>query len=794
MKRKRLALAIICVLLTLTAGCTEKKENGNRTTKNQKEQEQKEQTKDDTQTEITIWTDDYNSLDIRERLHWYAYGKKTSTQAEEYPDVTFRLVDKTHLTAGQYRQELEEALKKGEGPDIIFMDEYNGVHPLELMESGRLLDVGDISTLFGEPAGYAAGVREAGGKDGGTYIVPFYMECPVAFGYTDVLQEAGIQTDSMYGSLEEFLDAVLLAAERTGMDAFEDDEATDWLERYAMSSGQKALKKKLEKVRAMCPDRKKEESEGNRPDYYAAYRRLEAGKCLLGGCGLYHFEKLAANVSLMDTDREVSMISIPDSDGEFGGLITCAAGVSSATKHPQEAIQVLLQMRYGNVLRPDLDVRADKKMEYGLSGCNAYQTLPNSVMAEIGLFREFPRDRLKDYYRHSFEAVTRASYVQQYGDRERVVPSCAKEKTASICYWDHGEGEGYPFSEWLRQSAAEYEQNGGTCMQLLPDNSLPFFYRLFDEDGLSPDGIIMNDSWADYTKGTDFTELLKESEEELASFPQIVRNGIQFEGDTVGLPISAAEYGIWLNRKALKAAGISQDWVPADVLELTEGLRKLKKAAGGKPGAILSGVAEPLAAFVGGEELFVLQDDGSYKCRRDRWELFLSVLLLWKDENLVTPETSTMDSKPIPENGVLPKNAIKDLAAGRIGAVIGSSTYSGWFNGSYGLALPKKQKDNVFFVPLSPMVTTEMIFVTAKSERAKEIFDFWKALLLGDTYEEAMRKKNVIPLTQLSDCVRQFRPCQRSQYSGTDLWKAIWEEDATAAGLAEEYPWAAWAE
>lgn len=599
----------------------------------------------------------------------------------------------------------------------------------------------------------------------------------------------------MYGSFEEFVDAVTAAAERTGKYAFEDDRIVDWLQRYYLSGEDPAqterLKAKLEQLRSACKDRMSDTAVG-RKEKQRAYRMLEAGECLMGGCGVYDYRQLGITVSLLERGGKIAFVSIPDSNGGFTGLITQAVGVSASSKHPDEAKKALQLFQERSVLRPDLDVIDDDRSSQLLATAGAALLEPASVLSETSESSIVSAKTQKEYAGRSVQAVTDIVYMQGYVDPDGTgeEPESGGQ-VISICWPDHG-GD-WPFSDWISGAAKRYAKKSGTQVQLLPvsqpESVTAVLYKEMDQYDMAPDAVIYKEAYVDMTgpatnqennEGADFTELLQKSGQETAFLPEPVRNGVPYHGSTAGLPLQAREYGIWLNRKALVNAGITKEPAPKEEEELTELLRKLSAAASGNAGAYMDqdmDAFRAMAVFVAGEELLTRQEDGRWHCSEEGWETFLAAVKSWKDENIVIPiEKSTRGQ------------AMKDLASGTLGAVIGSSSLSGWLDGSYGMEIRKGQED-VFFIPLSPVAGVDMIFVSKKSDHAQEVFDFWKSMLQEEGYADAVRKGSCIPVTELSGTVRQYLPCQKADASAAELWNALWKTDMSAAELAEKYPW-----
>lgn len=787
--RKRYFWLMVCFCLFIFAGCAGR---------NKKKQENADLHKN-TKTELTIWLDEDNAMDVRYRIRQYESWKRQAAGTEDeqyYSDITWNLVSKCHLTPKQYRKELEDAVRKGEGPDFICMNLCNGLDPVELTESGMLADLGDVSSLLGTPLNYIPGVLEAGMREDSTYVVPMYMKCPVVFGYADTLKEAGIRTDEMYGSLEEFVDAVLAAAERTGKYAFEDDLVADWLQQYYVPKEDPALAEKLEakleQLRGVCKYQMSD-TDADQEEKLRAYRMLEAGECLMGGCGVSDYRQLGLTVSLLERSGKTAFLSIPDSSGGFTGLITQAVGVSAFSEHLDEAKKALHLFQERSVLRPDLEVIDDDRSSQLLTTAGAALLEPVSVLSETSDSSIVSAKTQKEYASRSVQAVTDIVYMQGSVDPDgKGGQTESSGQVISICWPDHG-GD-WPLADWISGAAERYTQKSGTQVQLLPvpqpASVTAVLYKEMDQYDTAPDAVIYKEAYVDMTgpatnqennEGADFTELLKKSGQETDFLPETVQNGVPYHGRTAGLPLQAREYGIWLNRKVLADAGITEEPEPKGEEGLTELLKKISSAAAAENAGV--GMDQDMdafhamAVFVAGEELLTRQEDGRWQCSKEGWEAFLAAVKQWKDDNIVIPvEESTRGQ------------AMKDLVSGTLGAVIGSSSLSGWLDGSYGRKI-KKGQENVFFIPLSPAAGVDMIFVSKKSEHVQEVFDFWKAMLQEEGYADAVRKGSCIPVTELSQTVRQYLPCQKADSSGAELWNALWKTDLSSEELAEKYPW-----
>lgn len=290
-------------------------------------------------------------------------------------------------------------------------------------------------------------------RDGKNYVLPIAMECPVVFGIKEELEAAGIQTDRMYGSLEEFLDALLAAQEKTGKMIFESPEAADWLEQYYLDGRQEGeLSEKLAMVRAHS---------GEDAGRFGAYEMLSEGECLLGGCGIYDYKMLGMNASLLG-DRQLALLSIPDSSGSMQGLITNAAAVRADSPNAGDACQAVLMFQAMQVFWPDISV-IDQKGSGSLE--NASTVLLGTPSVRAFLDKGLADGVAEQFAECSVRRCGGVSYVQEYGDRiQEAGISEVPEKAFSICFADMGEGDGYPAARWLNGAAGLYAgQRGCLC-------------------------------------------------------------------------------------------------------------------------------------------------------------------------------------------------------------------------------------------------------------------------------------------------------------------------------------------
>lgn len=412
--------------------------------------------------EITIWLDEDSEYVVRWAVTNYKWLSGSYKEwNENYPEITWNLVDKGYLSPEEFRAELERELKAGKGPDLIYMDEYNGISPRYLMESGYLMELEDITkitTREGEWS-YLPGTLEAGQMDGAQYVLPVYLQYPVAFGKKEELERAGINTEEGYGSLKELLEALISSSEASGKQIFENGCMVDWLEAYAIprdgteEDGEAAeeLKELLVQVRERC---------GSEDRFFSPYEALESGSSLLSGCSVESSQKLAQNLGMMEKEEEVEFLGIPAWGGEHRAVITQSAAVNANTRYPDETVALAraFQESYIN-LGPGLTRYypvLEAYWEEALDGScwsveNAYEKSGRRLSRTEKTSRKFRKC--------TQEAIT-AAVFQSTPENHTQVPEEAEEiagkRVLTVAFADQGLGKEYSVYRWLRDAAEAY--------------------------------------------------------------------------------------------------------------------------------------------------------------------------------------------------------------------------------------------------------------------------------------------------------------------------------------------------
>ncbi len=441
--------------------------------------------------ELTIWVDSGNELSVRMALYAYVRGREEgmAEYGSYYPEFCCKLEDKSYLTGEQLRQELAAALEKGGGPDLILMDEANGIDMRALMESGNLLELEEDVTreyLGYRDTDYLDGTLEQGQMNGKQYILPVYVQCPVVFGLKDALEEAGTDPESRYGTLEEFLEEMLSAAEASGKQIFEDVRTVDWLERYAMpqmpdedGAGQEieGLKELLARAR---------ECSGTEKGFFGPYESLESGESLLSGCGFEQKSRLAQNTALPGADRIV-FLAVPAWDGEVRAVVTQAAAVNADTDHPKEACaflrffqSVFVHNSLVHQTYPALGIKAYWKNQLEAQASQIDRTVYPEYADRAEIIAAESKAG-KSFLACARDAVTDAVYHTAVSEMEAGGSiGTAQKDVLTVGFGDHGMGSAYPLYQWLSDAAARYSDDQ-LHIQLVPLSGYKFSFILYQE-------------------------------------------------------------------------------------------------------------------------------------------------------------------------------------------------------------------------------------------------------------------------------------------------------------------------
>ncbi len=417
---------------------------------------------------LTIWVSAASEYPVRMTCYSYYMAAQMASLGEnagETPELSWNFVDKSYLTKEQLGEELTAAIQAGEGPDLIYLDACSGVDIPKAMEEGWFLEIEIPDRINNTPAEYAPGILEAGQYQGKQYLLPMFAQYPIVFGEKGDLEEAGIYPTETGQDLEEFLQNLLDASEKTGKKIFEDASAVDWIESYCLPEEGETetndLNTLLEEVRLRS---------GERSDFFSPQEALSTGECLLSGCSLTDKIRMSHNLSLLDPE-EVVFLNLPSWDGEIRPVISQSFAVNANTAYPEEAkafvkgaagavskayINGFPAVRDGNAWRNQLDSLSI------LTSC-LYLDEYASRSADISQTSGCSRSLLSCIK----EAEGSALFEKRDAEDTPTEEESGEKEVITVAFYNYGLEEADARYRWLK-SAAEEMESENLHIQLMP--------------------------------------------------------------------------------------------------------------------------------------------------------------------------------------------------------------------------------------------------------------------------------------------------------------------------------------
>lgn len=761
---------------------------------------------------VTVYLHGANELLVRLAAAGYEEKRKAAAgtgEEEGYPEIVWNLVDKSYLSKKEFEQSLFEELRAGEGPDVILTGEGGIQDAQALLEAGYLYDISGYENP--ENTGeYLAGALEAGQIDGRQYLIPLTVEFPVVYGKTEVLEQEGLTADR-YHDLEEFLDVLMEAQEASGKAAFEDASALEWLLHYEMEDDGASIserKELLEGIRCM------ETTEEDSGDYFAAHRGVEAGQCLLGGCGIFDFSRMIKNMALSDIEQ-LTMLYLPSWDGEIHAVIAKAVGVNKNSKAPEAAIAALkgFQRASGEIGNEnDISALASGDEWYSMMSRNL-SSISESVYGDyadqadtITMGTKWLRQFRKDAEEKITGTVLPAVRLPEKNAVETERSLTSIPDVITVMYDGQGMGKEAPLTRWLSE-AAEHFSDEQTQIQLIACNSEDYLvlseYGSMGNCGAAPDIVIAGSQNLLYLEEKprfdDLSEALEEYADIMDQIYAIPYDSIFIEGKCVGIPVSIRAYGIWCGKEVLQEFGSDRNF---STVEISDWLQMLPTAAArGKA----DGQQMPVQVFADsnsdilgllsclvpvGQKMLSMDEEGKWRTDRAVWAAALENM-----QGLVKSSQISRTSR---------SQALQDLLSGNCVMALGTCDLSKMLSRESVLTWDSR----LCFVPLSPYVEGCAAYISEDSERKEKALQFLLSAVQEESYADNIRRMGHIPVTRAAfeaeetDARSRFEklwiqsafwfPIQSRTCSLPNLWNEIWEggkEAAELSGAYEPYPW-----
>ncbi len=588
---------------------------------------------------LTIYLDKENQYTVRMAVAVYEHQRSTWWDPEVFPDITWNLVDKSALSREELQQLIWEELKRGEGPDLIFVDEESVDDPYKLMYGGYLQDLTEYMELVYEAdaeTAFAPSVLEGGAAGGSQYLIPIYVNTPLLLSETEKLTESGFVPEDI-SSLEELVEWAYEYQQETGGQAFDGDIL---LRQAVLLSGLTVLdyekgtvqidEEQFNRLYETC--RMLEEivpkTEGAE-SYFSAYENLSGEGSLFSAVPIEGIEKMTANLRVMrGAEIPVSYVQVPDLEGQVQTVITQAVGINKNSQKADLAAAALPAFLDSHTVpnltgdgMPSVYERGLWQFSLQLTQGIGYATdfWPDCYQALIQEAEDpfsGAYNLAKPYEEAAKDPLTKAVFptfltasggivdeVIRQGIRQgKEAGQCLEELRDRISEIAEAE-DGYE-----RASEKEIDEpENAAAIQLAyvveaAEEELPMGIWLEETaEGLADEGVQVNVfPMATQLVYMDWLEKAEVEPDILAVHGNLLSGGENpFMGDASpyigeeekfytgallaakagerleGVPYAAKVSGLWYNKEVFREAGLGEDWQPADWEELEAGLAQL---------------------------------------------------------------------------------------------------------------------------------------------------------------------------------------------------------------------------
>lgn len=493
-------------------------------------------------TEITIYLDPSNEMYVRNMIAAYDHYSRVARntgETDQYPEITWKLVDKSGLSAGAYRSQLISELESGGGPDLVFLDAYSCENPLALVQAQYFIDLNAF--LDGEasqynPARFLPGTLEAGQWEGGQYLLPVSMEVPVLCTTRERLKEAGFSPEELTGT-ESILAAAANYGEKTGKSPFSSWDFLEDLDIWigAPETWTDSVKRSVEILRSTAKQRTgKEESLIRRTASFCA------GDCLFLTEGMEDRFSLKTQLMLLPEEEEVVFLPLNRLDGKIQGRITQSLAVNQNTSNPKLSLAAL------NAFSEELAGLAEDLPTGAGKNWNTILTLVKDGTCEyVNNHRESLGSHLSshtawNYLKATKQAVETAVYGSyklpgDEGDKEQGSSGILPEEetgqaangrqspqTLSVLLEETGSYREDVIYLWLDDSAKQFERETGIHVELILSEPLNGTnLAMLGEAGLFPDIWVLDSFWAD-TMGKEILDQYMAAPRELSNYDALL--------------------------------------------------------------------------------------------------------------------------------------------------------------------------------------------------------------------------------------------------------------------------------
>ncbi|MDO4297625.1 MAG: ABC transporter substrate-binding protein [Lachnospiraceae bacterium] len=509
-KRQKVILNIAVLIIVIAAGAiavsqiTEKKSVGE-------------------SNEITVYLDRSNQVYVRMMVAMYdnlSQIAQYSGEEDQYPQISWNLVDKSNLSAEDYREELLQELEAGSGPDLVFLDAYSCESPEALMEEGYFEDLDswmDSGKCVYQKEHFIEGTLEAGQMDGKQYLIPVSVNIPVFCTTQEQLERAGVSEENLE-STEAIFAAAAQYQSRTGNFPFDSDGFLEDLELYIGDRAEwsEALKSCVGQLSFTKNDSLGEDGElltmeienQKQADRIADIKkRTDAfleGDVLFLTEGLEDYRDVILQLTMLPEEESLLFVPLLRADGRAQAVIHQAIAVNRNTADRTKALAAM---------------NAFSQEEFSLSCC---ENLPASTHRGVNwtelIFgsdvelcwnpetdwepRHLSSSDSWQYIKMTQNLVETACYPA-YGIPQNSRTESARGKMMTVMVPDTGFGKEGIFYRWLAAAAEEFEAKTGICVELI----------LCEEQYMVFSKLLLADQAADITVYYEYMDFYTESDE-----------------------------------------------------------------------------------------------------------------------------------------------------------------------------------------------------------------------------------------------------------------------------------------
>ncbi len=347
--------------------------------------------------EITVYLDRENQMYVRAMVAMYKNLSEVaqySGEEDNYPLVNWNLVDKSALSAEEYRSQLRSELQEGKGPDLVFLDAYSCEDPAEFVEQGYLAGLDgwlESGKSVYTASDFCEGILESGQMDGEQYLIPVSVDLPVLVTTQERLAQAGVTEEELW-DIERLFEVAAAYQEQTGESPF---DSCDFLERLEQYIGDEAdwseeLRADVEALKAGVSGQNRSEEEDDRrtgegfagdgkqaeegsvedgrqaeEDFAedgsdvrgTAKSSLQAGEdsaagtCLFLTAGIRDYRRMAVQAAMLPEEETVVFLPLRRLDGQMQAVLRQAVAVnrhSSNLEAAYAALNAFFQKRQHN--------------------------------------------------------------------------------------------------------------------------------------------------------------------------------------------------------------------------------------------------------------------------------------------------------------------------------------------------------------------------------------------------------------------------------------------------------------